>query len=114
MTPIDPAWLAAARKELEGREADADWPADDTAAWRAIVGLLEQGELETELQWPDLVAAARAAEDRRCSAYGEAAVDDPKRVTIARRLVAIANIRRILERAAWHRGFCLPSKEIAA
>jgi len=113
VTAVDPAWLDAARKELQGREADPQWPAGDTAAWRTIVALLEHGSVETDTQWPVLVEAAHTAEDRRATLYGEADVADPKRVTIARRLVAIANIRRTLERAARHVGQCRPLLEPA-
>lgn len=96
-----PDLAAIARLELQARERETDWPADDIAAWRAIADLLDRGEVETELEWPALVEAARAAEDRRIAAFVAA-----RSTAIEHRLVDVANIRRTLERSAWRHGFC--------
>jgi len=113
--PRHPDLAATARLELQARQRDPTWPADDTAAWTVIAELLERGEVETDLEWPALVDAARQAEDRRITQVEQAkSLNDPNIDAIAARFVAVANIRRTLERSAWRRGFCLPSQEKAA
>lgn len=98
-----------AARELRARERDPDWDAADTAAWRAIAVLLRDGEVETGLGWPQLVAAAEAAEDRRLAAWIEArAAASPNLAAIEQRLLDVATIRRTLQRNAWSRGHCLP------
>jgi hypothetical protein len=107
--------LAHARAELAMREKH--WPARvtsqqmgageaeaDIAAWRAIVELMETGGVDVADPavplWPEILAAARAAEARRFDRLAAASsAEREARATQARRA---GEIRRLLERSAWH------------
>lgn len=88
--------LATAQRELSGREREPDWPSDDTAAWRAIVALLDGSADDLPHDWAALAAAARLAEDRKWKL--EAKADDAvKRAALGARIAALAIIRHCLE-----------------
>lgn len=96
-------------QEVQARRMNAGEAEADLAAWRAIVELLETGTLAIANPavplWPPIVAAARAAEDRRFEKVKSA---EPDRVELEQafhgRAVAL---RMMLERSAWAVGQCL-------
>jgi len=63
-----PDLASIAQREVRLREKQTDWPIDDTAAWRVVAELLEQGSVETELSWSQLLGPLRTAEERRIEA----------------------------------------------
>jgi hypothetical protein len=109
-----PELLAHARAELAMREKH--WPARvtaqqmgaaeaqaDIAAWRAIAELMDTGGLDVADPaaplWPEILAAALAAENRRFDQLAAATPDQREpRATQARRA---GEIRRLIERSAW-------------
>lgn len=103
-----PDLVPHAVRELEARDRQADWPAADLAAWRAIAALLEQGSVETGLTWEDLMAALAAAEARRIEAVRSAPPEH--RQPLEDRLGHVVAIRRTIERSAWRHGHCFPER----
>lgn len=107
-----PDLASIAQREVRLREKQADWPADDIAAWRVVAELLEQGTVETELSWAQLLGPLVTAEERRIEAVIAAKGTD-KETAMEARLGGVVAIRRTVERSAWRHGQCLPERAAA-
>jgi hypothetical protein len=80
----------------------------DAAAWRTIAALLRDGGTETDMQWPDLVATADRAMDRRRATALREPDGTPKRARLEQRFADAWAIRRALEHGAWKAGHFKP------
>jgi len=91
-----PREVAAGR--MTAPEAEAD-----SAAWRIVAALLDDGRVGTTLAWADIIFVVRSAVERQLDRFASA--DPSLRALLDQRINALTAILRALEDSARAGGF---------